>query len=81
MLNLLMRGLNGFLQLDFATAAYRRDTRPVTVRRTYAAYARTNVMQLSFTEKTRPPTQSGEAIDSKCTSMCHAMEGGVSLFS
>ena len=35
-------------------------------------------MQLSFTEKTRPPIQSGEAIDSKCTSMCHAMEGGVS---
>lgn len=29
-------------------------------------------------EKTRPPTQSGEAVDSKCTSMCHAMEGGVS---
>lgn len=29
-------------------------------------------------ERTRPPTQGGEAIDSKCRSMCHAIEGGAS---
>ena len=29
-------------------------------------------------ERTSSPTQSGEAVDSKCTSTCNAMEGGVS---
>ena len=28
-------------------------------------------------ERTRFPTQSGEAVDSKCTSTCNAMKGGV----
>ena len=29
-------------------------------------------------ERSRPPIRSGEAVDSKCTSTCNAMEGGVS---
>ena len=29
-------------------------------------------------ERTRPPTRSGEPVDSKCTMACNAMEGGTS---